>query len=90
MLLDDLEMSTTRGHCVASIHLSARAPDPRVHVGDLLRKTFDDVGSAGGHHDVAGGEIPLGLFADFTSDDDMLLAIVEQVITARLLAELDL
>jgi len=63
---------------------------PRLHVGDLLRETFADVGSAGGHHDVAGGEIPLGLFADFTNDDDSLLEIVEQVITARLLAELDL
>ena len=88
--LEGVETVIVFGIVGESIHLSARAPDPRVHVGDLLRKTFDDVGSAGGHHDVAGGEIPLGLFADFTSDDDSLLAIVEQVITARLLAELDL
>ena len=88
--LEGVETVIVFGLVGKSIHLSARAPDPRVHVGDLLQKTFDDVGSAGGHHDVAGGEIPLGLFADFTSDDDILLAIVEQVITARLLAELDL
>ena len=88
--LEGVETVIVFGLIEESIHLSARSPDPRVHVGDLLRKTFDDVGSAGGHHDVAGGEIPLGLFADFTSNDDSLLEIVEQVITARLLAELDL
>lgn len=73
-----------------AIHLSARSPDPRIHVGDVLREAFEDVGSAGGHHDVAGGEIPLGIFADYTTDDAQLLAIVEQVITARLVAGLKL
>jgi nanoRNase/pAp phosphatase (c-di-AMP/oligoRNAs hydrolase) len=73
-----------------SIHLSARSPDPRIHAGDLLSEAFEGVGSAGGHHDVAGGEVPLGIFADYTSDDEQLLAIVEQVITDRLLTRLDL
>ncbi|RJX43892.1 bifunctional oligoribonuclease/PAP phosphatase NrnA [Halonotius aquaticus] len=88
--LEGVETVIVFGIIDESIHLSARSPDPRIHVGDVLRKTFADVGSAGGHHDVAGGEIPLGLFADFTTNDDSLLEIVEQVITARLLAELDL
>jgi len=39
---------------------------------------------------MAGGEIPLGLFADYTTDDDQLLDIVEQVVTSRLIAELNL
>jgi len=73
-----------------AIHLSARSPDPRIHVGDVLNETFGDVGAAGGHHDVAGGEIPLGIFADYTTNDGQLLAIVEEVITGRLLAKLDL
>jgi nanoRNase/pAp phosphatase (c-di-AMP/oligoRNAs hydrolase) len=38
-------------------------------VGNLLREAFDDVGSAGGHDDMAGGEIPLGIFADWGDDD---------------------
>jgi len=88
--LEGVETVIVFGLIEESIHLSARSPDPRVHVGDHLRGAFADVGSAGGHHDVAGGEIPLGLFADFTNDDDNLLEIIEQVITARLLAELDL
>ena len=54
------------------------------HVGNLLRDAFADVGSGGGHHDVAGGQIPLGIFADYTTDDQQLLDIVERVITDRL------
>ena len=56
----------------------------------MLDGAFGDVGDAGGHQDMAGGEIPLGLFADFTSDDEQLTEIVEEVITARLVAELNL
>ncbi|WP_336364740.1 DHH family phosphoesterase [Halalkalicoccus salilacus] len=88
--LEGVETVIVFGIIHGAIHLSARSPDPRIHVGDVLREAFADVGSAGGHHNVAGGEIPLGIFADYTTDDDQLLAIVEQVITARLLAALDL
>jgi nanoRNase/pAp phosphatase (c-di-AMP/oligoRNAs hydrolase) len=88
--LEGVDTAIVFGIIHESIHLSARSPDPRIHAGDLLSEAFEDVGSAGGHHDVAGGEIPLGVFADYTSDDAQLLDIVEQVVTARLLAGLDL
>ncbi|WP_227374237.1 DHH family phosphoesterase [Haladaptatus halobius] len=55
-----------------SVEMSARSIDPRVHAGDLLREAFSDVGSAGGHADMAGAQIPLGLFADADADDDEL------------------
>ncbi len=88
--LEGVETVIVFGIVHDAVHLSARSPDPRIHVGNVLRETFEDVGSAGGHHDVAGGEIPLGLFADYTTDDEQLLDIVEQVVTTRLLAALDL
>jgi len=88
--LEGVETVVVFGIIHDSIHLSARSPDPRVHVGNVLREAFDDVGSAGGHNDVAGGEIPLGIFADYTTDDDQLLGIVDRVVTARLFSELDL
>ena len=72
------------------IQLSARSTDPRVHISNALQEAFADVGSAGVHREMAGGEIPLGIFADYTTDDAQLLAIVEQVITARLVAGLNL
>ncbi len=88
--LEGVETVIVFGIVHEAIHLSARSPDPRIHVGNVLRTTFEDVGSGGGHHDVAGGEIPLGIFADYTTDDDQLLTIVERVITGRLFSELDL
>lgn len=87
--LEGVDTTIVFGIVDGSIHVSARSPDPRIHVGNLLGEAFEDVGSAGGHYDVAGGEIPLGIFADYTSDDAQLLEIVERVITARLVASLD-
>ncbi|NUE03550.1 bifunctional oligoribonuclease/PAP phosphatase NrnA [Halorubraceae archaeon YAN] len=88
--LEGVETAIVFGLVDDSIHICARSPDPRVHAGDVLHEAFKDVGSGGGHHDSAGGEITLGIFADYTSNDEQLLSMVEQVITARLVAELNL
>ncbi|MEF8976817.1 MAG: DHHA1 domain-containing protein, partial [Halapricum sp.] len=88
--LEGVQTAIVFGIVEDEIHLSARSPDPRVHVGDLLHEAFEDVGSGGGHHDVAGGQIPLGIFADYTSDDVHLLDIVENVIIDRLSRELNI
>lgn len=88
--LEGVETVIVFGIVHEAIHLSARSTDPRIHIGDVLREAFEDVGSAGGHYDVAGGELPLGLFAGYTTDDDQLLDMIHQVMTARLLAGLNL
>jgi nanoRNase/pAp phosphatase (c-di-AMP/oligoRNAs hydrolase) len=88
--LEGVETAIVFGIVDESIQLSARSTDARVHIGEVLNAAFQDVGSAGGHREMAGGEIPLGIFADYTTDDTQLVAIVEQVITARLVAELPL
>lgn len=84
--LEGVETAVVFGIVDEVIHISGRSPDPRIHIGDVLRTVFEDVGSAGGHHDMAAGEVPLGIFADHTVDDGHLLDIVEQIITARLVA----
>ncbi|MEF8784576.1 MAG: bifunctional oligoribonuclease/PAP phosphatase NrnA [Haloarculaceae archaeon] len=88
--LEGVQTAIVFGIVNDAVHISARSPDPRVHVGNILSEAFEDVGSGGGHHDVAGGEIPLGIVADYTSDDEQLLSMLEQIITARLVAELNL
>ena len=88
--LEGVETAIVFGIVDDDITLSGRSTDTRVHIGDTLHDAFEDVGSAGGHREMGGGEIPLGLFADYTSDDDQLTAIVEQILTARLVAELNL
>lgn len=47
-----------------TIHLSARTENPLLDIGEVLERAFDDVGSVGGHSHMAGGQIPLGIFAD--------------------------
>lgn len=74
----------------ASIEMSARSTDSRVHIGDALNEAFNDVGSAGGHRTYAGGEVPLGIIGDLTDADEDLIDIVERVITNRLIKALNL
>ncbi|MFC7068973.1 DHH family phosphoesterase [Halobaculum lipolyticum] len=82
--LEGVETAIVFGIVRDAIHVSARSPDPRIHAGEVLHAAFEDVGSAGGHHDVAGGQVPLGIFADDTADDASLLTLVDEVVTARL------
>jgi len=86
--LEGVETAVVFGVVDEAIQISARSTDPRVNVGDALATAFADVGSAGGHREMAGGEIPLGIFADYAEED--LIAIVEQVVTSRLVAALNL
>lgn len=65
------------------IHLSARTSNPQLHIGDLMRETFDEVGSAGGHHDMAGGQIPLGLLGAAGESQETAVELVNQSVTSR-------
>ena len=65
------------------IQISARSTDPRLDVGDALRRAFGEVGSAGGHADMAGAQIPLGLFADLANDDADLQEFVSERVSRR-------
>ncbi|MFB6304373.1 MAG: bifunctional oligoribonuclease/PAP phosphatase NrnA [Haloferacaceae archaeon] len=88
--LEGVETAIVFGVVDDAIQLSARSTDPRVHIGEALQEAFADVGSAGGHREMAGGEVPLGVFADATADESKLIDVVEQVVTARLVAGLNL
>ncbi|MWG34550.1 DHH family phosphoesterase [Halomarina oriensis] len=87
--LEGIQTAVVFGIIDDSIHMSARSTDPRIHVGSLLREAFSNVGSAGGHREMAGGEVPLGVFASY-EDKDRLVSMVAQVITDRLVAALNL
>ncbi|MFD1513404.1 DHH family phosphoesterase [Halomarina rubra] len=87
--LEGIQTAVVFGIIDDSIHMSARSTDPRIHVGSLLREAFSNVGSAGGHREMAGGEVPLGVFAGY-EDEERLVSMVVQVITDRLVAALNL
>lgn len=88
--LEGVETAIVFGIVDQSIHLSARSTDTRLHIGEILDEAFGDVGSAGGHREMSGGEVPLGIFADAVGDEVDLVGLVERVVTARLVAALNL
>ncbi|WP_276250187.1 DHH family phosphoesterase [Haloarcula rara] len=90
MTLEGVETAIVFGLVENTIQISARSTDSRVHIGSVLDSAFDDVGSAGGHREMAGGTIELGIFSGYTTDDAQLMGIVDQVITARLLSALNI
>ncbi len=70
-----------------NVYLSARNTDVRINIGEVLKRAFKDVGSAGGHAHAAGGKIPLGIFGD-VSDRDVLGKLVTQAVKKRFLGAL--
>lgn len=45
-----------------AVYVSARTNDIRLHIGQVLKDSFGDIGSAGGHSTMAGAAIPLKAF----------------------------
>lgn len=82
--LEGVETAVVFGIVEDAIELSARTTDSRVHIGNALKEAFGDVGSAGGHREMGGGEIPLGIFAGYRTDDERFVDIVENVVVDRL------
>ncbi|KKF40168.1 phosphoesterase [Halorubrum saccharovorum] len=72
-----------------NIQLSARTNNSQLHIGELLKNTFDEDGSAGGHHDMAGGQIPLGLLGPVDEDDEVATDLLNQSVKKRLFSALD-
>jgi nanoRNase/pAp phosphatase (c-di-AMP/oligoRNAs hydrolase) len=66
------------------VHLSARNIDVRFNIGDVLRRAFGDVGSAGGHAHSAGGQIPLGIFGEI-SEKEVLSRLIKEAVKKRFL-----
>jgi nanoRNase/pAp phosphatase (c-di-AMP/oligoRNAs hydrolase) len=85
--MEGVTTAVVSGVVESTIQLSARSTEPGTDVGELLSAAFSDVGSAGGHDDMAGGQIPLGIFADWAGGDpgreDELSDLVGDVVAKR-------
>ncbi|PSQ42767.1 DHH family phosphoesterase, partial [Halobacteriales archaeon SW_7_68_16] len=79
-------VTTTFVHGIAddTVYVSARARGADIDLGETLRDAFGRIGSAGGHADMAGAQLSLGLLAD-AEDDGSLAAVVDEVLTDRFL-----
>ena len=89
-MLEGVETAIVFGIVDASVQMSARSTDARVHVGTLFQVAFGDVGSAGGHRYMAGGEVPLERFVRSSIEDEWLVECVREWVTDRLVDALGL
>jgi nanoRNase/pAp phosphatase (c-di-AMP/oligoRNAs hydrolase) len=80
--LDGIDTSFCMGHYAGSMILSIRTTRCDLGLGTMIRRIVADLGSGGGHGMTAGGKIVN------IPDDKEALEELEQLLTARLLAEL--
>lgn len=80
--LEGINVTFVYGYMDGVVHGSARARGADVDVGELLRDALGQVGSAGGHADMAGMQVPLGILAA-VPDEAELAAVVEEFVSER-------
>jgi len=86
-LLDLEDVTTTFVHGIVdgTVYVSARSRGSDVNLGETLRDAFDQIGSAGGHTDMAGAQLSLGMLAEIDDSDESLADIVDEIVTDRFL-----
>jgi len=85
-LLDMERVTTTLvyGFMGGTVFVSARSRGTDVDLGETMRAAFGQIGSAGGHADMAGAQISLGLLGEVEDEEEASLTeVVSEVITDR-------
>ncbi|MHB9286682.1 DHH family phosphoesterase [Halobacteriales archaeon Cl-PHB] len=89
LTLDGVTTTLVYGVLDGTIYASARSRGSGVDLGETLRDAFGQIGSAGGHADMAGAQITLGVLDEVEDRDESLMEIVEAVVSERFLEELE-
>jgi len=86
--MEGIATALVYGITEGTVHISARSRDPALDLGEALREAFGQVGSAGGHADMAGAQVTLGVL-EAVEDEESLVDVVEGFVTNRFLETLD-
>jgi nanoRNase/pAp phosphatase (c-di-AMP/oligoRNAs hydrolase) len=70
------------GFTEETVIVSARARGTDHDLGEVLREAFGQIGSAGGHPDMAGAQIPIGILTEETTPEERE-DIITDVVTER-------
>ena len=83
-LLEMNGVSTTLvfGYTDEIVFASARSRDDDIDLGEVLRNAFGQIGSAGGHAEMAGAQIPVGMLLEGTDEADRG-EVIEETIAER-------
>ncbi|WP_267643020.1 DHH family phosphoesterase [Haloarchaeobius amylolyticus] len=80
LTMDGITTTLVYGFMEGMVYISARAQGTDIDLGETLRSAFNQIGSAGGHADMAGAQIPITqAFGEFETDEDRDEAIQEVI-----------
>ena len=83
--LEGVHATMVYGVMEGTIYASARARGADIDLGEALRDAFGQIGSAGGHADMAGAQITLGVLESVDDKEESLHEIVRAVVNNRFL-----
>jgi nanoRNase/pAp phosphatase (c-di-AMP/oligoRNAs hydrolase) len=82
--MESITTTLVYGFRNGTVFVSARARGTDIDLGETMRTAFGQIGSAGGHADMAGAQIPLGLLGEVEDEEEVsLTSVVSDVITDR-------
>lgn len=83
--MEGVQATVVYGVMDGTIYASARARGAGVDLGEVLRDAFGQIGSAGGHADMAGAQIELGILEGIDEREASQETVVRDVVTDRFL-----
>ncbi|MFB6080854.1 MAG: bifunctional oligoribonuclease/PAP phosphatase NrnA [Haloferacaceae archaeon] len=85
-----IHIALVHGIMDGTVYVSARGRQSEIDLGETLRDAFGPIGSAGGHADMAGAQIPLGILAEVDDDStDSLADAVDDLLGRRFFETLE-
>ena len=68
--MEGVQVTIVYGVIDETVYVSGRARGTSVDLGETLRDALDAIGSAGGHADMAGAQIPLGIIGEMENGEE--------------------
>ncbi|WP_254862141.1 DHH family phosphoesterase [Halovivax gelatinilyticus] len=84
--MDGIRTTLVYGFMAEMVYLSARSRDRELDLGEVIRDAFEPIGSAGGHSDMAGAQLEIGVLGRVDDGDvhaDAIVEAVEEVVEKR-------
>ena len=88
--MEGVRTTVVYGYMDGTVYLSGRARGAKLDLGETLRDALGQIGSAGGHADMAGAQIPLGILSDVSDDSKQTLTdVVRDIVAGRFFEALE-
>jgi nanoRNase/pAp phosphatase (c-di-AMP/oligoRNAs hydrolase) len=86
--MDGVAVTVVFGFTNDTAYVSGRARGADVDIGETLRRAFAGMGTAGGHTDMAGAQLKIGILGQIADERGAVERTVGEVITGRVFEEL--